>query len=83
MLTEHELPPETQKWKYCILTITLDRKKKETSNIVYLDVDIDKVRNEEINSKNPLQVIAELGEIGWEMVGIPNSSTFIFKCPMN
>lgn len=79
-----ENPPnlEIQKWKYCILNITLDKKKKETATLIFLDSDVDKIQKQEIENKNPLQIIAEMGEIGWEMVAANNDlCTIFFKTP--
>jgi intracellular sulfur oxidation DsrE/DsrF family protein len=82
MSVENSSNPEIQKWKYCVLNITLNKKKKETITLVFLDVDIDKMQKQEIENKNPLQVIAEMGEIGWEMVAGSNDlCTIFFKTP--
>ena len=74
--------PEIKRWKYCILNITLDKKKKETTNLIFLDGDVNKIQKEEIKDKTPLQIIAEMGDIGWEMVaGTDNLCTLFFKMP--
>ena len=84
MAFEFEPNPEIQKWKYCLLNITVDRKKKETINLIFLDKDIDMMKNQEINDKNLLQIIAEMGEEGWEMVSASdNCCTIFFKKPKN
>ena len=83
MSVEDDSIPEVQKWKYCILNITLDRKKKEITTLFFLNVDIDKIQKEEIKDKNPFQIIAEMGEKGWEMVGgSDNQGMIFFKTPI-
>lgn len=71
---------ELQKWQYCILNILVARNSGETAERFQLD--ITETKKEEIKDRNPLEVIAEMGEDGWEMVnGNNNLSTFVFKRP--